>query len=249
MLLSIAARIEPELMRAVRLRVAPGLDVAAEVDLWFGDLVTHRGFGYVELNPALLEELRAELTDRLARAGEADPIHRLWPTFQGLRVGASPAMVAQETATWQAVSGRPDADVRIEEALRPALRALVEEEREAIARWFTEVWETLPERVRRSTTAWQLLTLSAVRLALDPPEPPQPLRLALADVAVIAEGLPKTRLHLGWDGPRLMLSDSPSTPDSSPSPSPTPTRASWNSSPPAPPGPSSSAGTRPSRNG
>ncbi|WP_330234869.1 FxSxx-COOH system tetratricopeptide repeat protein [Streptomyces sp. NBC_00566] len=211
-LLSIAARIEPELMRAVRLRVAPGLDVAAEVDLWFGDLVTHRGFGYVELNPALLEELRAELTDRLARAGEADPIHRLWPTFQGLRVGASPAMVAQETATWQAVSGRPDADVRIEEALRPALRALVEEEREAIARWFTEVWETLPERVRRSTTAWQLLTLSAVRLALDPPEPPQPLRLALADVAVIAEGLPKTRLHLGWDGPRLMLSDSPLDP-------------------------------------
>ncbi|MFF0386518.1 FxSxx-COOH system tetratricopeptide repeat protein [Streptomyces sp. NPDC004286] len=211
-LLSVAARIEPELMRAVRLRAAPGLDVAAEVDLWFGDLVTHRGFGYVELNPALLEELRAELTDRLAQARENDPVHRLWPTFQELRAGASPAMVAQETATWQAVSGRPDADVRIEEALRPALRALVEEEREAIARWFTEVWETLPDRVQRSTTAWQLLTLSAVRLTLDPPEPPPPLRLALADVAVIAEGLPTTRLHLGWDGPRLMLSDSPLDP-------------------------------------
>ena len=76
-LLSIAARIEPELMRAVRLRVAPGLDVAAEVDLWFGDLVTHGGFGYVVLNPQLLDELRAELAEKLRQAGEDDPIHRL----------------------------------------------------------------------------------------------------------------------------------------------------------------------------
>ncbi|MFD8804570.1 FxSxx-COOH system tetratricopeptide repeat protein [Streptomyces sp. NPDC059597] len=208
-LLSIAARIEPELMRAVRLRVAPGLDVSAEVDLWFGDLVTHPGFGYVVLNPGLLDELRAELTERLERAGEDDPVHRLWPTFQRVRAGASPAMRAQEAATWQAVSGRPDAAPLIEEALRPALRALVEEERDGVARWFTEAWETLPERVRRSTTAWQLLTLSAVRLSAEPPEGARPDRLALADVAVIARGLPTAALHLGWNGPVLTLSDSP----------------------------------------
>ncbi|MGV9339851.1 FxSxx-COOH system tetratricopeptide repeat protein [Streptomyces sp. NPDC003688] len=208
-LLSIAARIEPELMRAVRLRVAPGLDVSAEVDLWFGDLVTHPGFGHVVLNPALLADLRAELTERLARAGEDDPVHRLWPTFERVRAGASPAMRAQEAATWQAVSGRPDAAPLIEEALRPALRALVEEERDGVARWFTEAWETLPERVQRSTTAWQLLTLSAVRLATEPPEGARPDRLALADVAVIAHGLPTAALHLGWNGPVLTLSDSP----------------------------------------
>lgn len=213
MLLSIAARIDPELMRAVRLRAAPGLDVAAEVDLWFGDLVTHRGFGYVVLNPQLLGELRAELTEKLRQAGEGDPVHRLWPTFQKLRAGQSPAMVAQETAIWQAVSGHPEADRHIDETLQPALRALVEEEREGVATWFTEAWETFPERVQRSTTAWQLLTLSAVRLSHDPPTPPRPQRLMLADVAVIAEGLPKARLHLGWDGPRLMLSDTPLGPD------------------------------------
>ncbi|MEU6773755.1 FxSxx-COOH system tetratricopeptide repeat protein [Streptomyces sp. NPDC046759] len=208
-MLSIAARIEPELMRAVRLRAAPGLDVAAEVDLWFGDLVAHRGFGYVVLDPRQLGELRAELAARLRQAGANDPVHRLWPTFQQVRAGQSAALIAQETATWQAVSGHPDADRSIEETLRPALRALVEEQREAVARWFTDAWDTFPERVRRSTTAWQLLTLSAVRLSLDPPDPPRPLRLALADVAVIAEGLPKARLHLGWDGPRLLLSDAP----------------------------------------
>ncbi|MEV4037855.1 FxSxx-COOH system tetratricopeptide repeat protein [Streptomyces umbrinus] len=206
-LLSIAARIDPELMRAVRLRAAPGLDVAAETELWFGDLVAHRGYGYVVLDPDMLDELRAELTAKLQQAGQRDPVHRLWPTFRKQRLGQSPAMVAQETAVWQAVSGHPDAGQHIEETLQPALRSLVEEEREGVARWFTEAWETFPERVRRSTTAWQLVTLSAVRLSLPPPAPARPVRLELADVAVIAEGLPKTQLYLGWDGPRLMLSD------------------------------------------
>lgn len=194
-------------MRAVRLRAAPGLDVGAEVDLWFGDMVEHRGFGYIVLNTQLLGELRDELGERLRRAGEDDPIHRLWPTFQQMRVGHSPAMIVQETATWQAVSGAPDADQQIDESLQPALRALVEEEREGIARWFAGAWETLPGRVQRSTTAWQLWTLSAVRQSVDRPAPPRPPRLTLADVAVIADGLPKARLHLNWDGPRLMLSD------------------------------------------
>lgn len=172
MLLSIAARIDPELMRAVRLRAAPGLDVAAETELWFGDLVAHRGYGYVVLDPDMLDELRAELTAKLQQAGQRDPVHRLWPTFRKQRLGQSPAMVAQETAVWQAVSGHPDAGQHIEETLQPALRSLVEEEREGVARWFTEAWETFPERVRRSTTAWQLVTLSAVRLSL--PHPPRP---------------------------------------------------------------------------
>jgi tetratricopeptide (TPR) repeat protein len=212
-LLSIAARIEPELMRAVRLRAAPGLDVAAEVDFWFGGLVAHRGYGHVVLNPQLLGELRAELSAKLRRAAGGDPVHRLWPTFVELREGESPALIAQETANWRAVSGDPDADWQIDEALRPALRALVEEERDGIALWFTEAWETFPERVQRSATAWQLLTLSAARLDQDLPAGPRPQRLALGDAAVIAEGLPKAPLHLAWEGPRLRLSDVPFGPD------------------------------------
>ncbi|MFH8802019.1 FxSxx-COOH system tetratricopeptide repeat protein [Streptomyces sp. NPDC017936] len=213
-LLSIAARIEPELMRAVRLRAARGLDVAAEVDLWFGDLVEHRGFGFVVLDTGLLAELRAELGRRLQGAAEDDPIHHLWPTFQEVRAGQSPAMIAQETATWQAVSGGRGADQRIEESLQPALRALIEEGREGVARWFLGAWDSLPERVRRSTTAWQLLTLSAVRLAEDPPKAPRPQRLALSDVAVIAEGLPRVPLYLRWAEPRLVVGDSAPGPDS-----------------------------------
>jgi tetratricopeptide (TPR) repeat protein len=212
-LLSIAARIEPELMRAVRLRAARGLDVAAEADLWFGDLVEQRGFGYVVLNTRLLPELRAELGRRLRQAAEDDPIRHLWPTYQEVRAGQSPAMIAQETATWQAVSGGREADQQIEDSLQPALRALVEEDRGGVARWFLGAWDTLPERVQRSTTAWQLLTLSAVRLSTDSPKPPRPQRLSLADVSVVAEGLPQVPLYLSWAEPRLVLSDTDPGPD------------------------------------
>ncbi|MCX5521962.1 FxSxx-COOH system tetratricopeptide repeat protein [Streptomyces bobili] len=213
-LLSVAARIEPELMRAVRLRAARDLDVAAEVDLWFGDLVGQRGFGFVVLDPRQLPDLRAELGARLRRADEDDPIRHLWPTFLEVRAGQSPALVAQETATWQAVSGGLEADRRIEESLQPALRALVEEDgREGIARWFLGAWDTLPERVQRSTTAWQLFTLSAVKLAEAPPSTPRPPRLALSDVAVIAEGLPQVPLYLRWAEHRLLVSDGDLGPD------------------------------------
>ncbi|MQY13669.1 hypothetical protein SRB5_38190 [Streptomyces sp. RB5] len=206
-LLSVAARIEPELMRAVRITAAPGLDVAAEVDLWFGDLVEHRGYGYVELRADVLEPLRDTLRTRLREASDEDPIHRLWSVYQRVRSGQSPALRAQEYATWLDVSGGPEASELIEETLQPALRALMTEDREGVARWFTTAWDRLPDRVRRSTAAWQLMTLSSHRLAGEQPRLPRPARLALADVVAIAGNLPLARLHIRWSGDRLLMGD------------------------------------------
>ena len=39
---SLAARIEPELIRAIRLRLYPAVDVSAEIDLWISPLVQAR---------------------------------------------------------------------------------------------------------------------------------------------------------------------------------------------------------------
>src|SRR5262249_34970166 len=58
--LSIAVRIEPELIRAIRLAVLPYLDVAAESDLWFSDLVASRGPDSIVLKPEVLPGLRAQ---------------------------------------------------------------------------------------------------------------------------------------------------------------------------------------------
>src|SRR5262249_24520346 len=58
--LSVAVRIEPELIRAIRLAVLPYLDVAAESDLWFSDLVASRGPDSIVLKPEVLPGLRAQ---------------------------------------------------------------------------------------------------------------------------------------------------------------------------------------------
>ncbi|WP_251017219.1 FxSxx-COOH system tetratricopeptide repeat protein [Streptomyces sp. ISL-1] len=206
-LLSVATRIEPELMRAVRVSVAPLLDVSAETDLWFGDLVERRGFGYIVLRSDLLPQLRAELTERLKNSPTAAPLHGLWSVIERMHRNGSPALFAEELATWHAVSGGTEAEADIEHALRPALRALVEEAREGVARWFSGAWQRFPDPVRRTTTAWQLATVARARLAdaVLQPEPPQ--RLSVTDVGLIAALLPRTELHGRRVGPLLVLGE------------------------------------------
>lgn len=207
-LLSVAARIEPELMRAVRVTVAPLLDVSAETDLWFGDLVERRGFGYIVLRSDLLPQLRAELTERLKNSPTGAPLHRLWSVIERMHRNGSPALFAEERATWHAVSGvGTEAEADIEHALRPALRALVEEARDGVARWFSGAWQRLPEPVRRTTTAWQLATVARAQLADAVLQPQPPERLSVTDVGLIAALLPRAELRCRRVGPMLVLGE------------------------------------------
>ncbi|MEV6782992.1 FxSxx-COOH system tetratricopeptide repeat protein [Streptomyces sp. NPDC051098] len=206
-LLSVATRIEPELMRAVRVAVAPLLDVSAETDLWFGELVERRGFGCIVLRTDLLPELRAELTERLKNSPTGAPLHGLWSVIERLHRNGSPALFAEERATWHAVSGGTEAEADIEHALRPALRALVDEGRAGVARWFSGAWHRLPEPVRRTTTAWQLATVARARLGDAVLRPQTPERLSVTDVGLIAALLPRAELHGRRVGPLLVLGE------------------------------------------
>ncbi|MEE4424089.1 FxSxx-COOH system tetratricopeptide repeat protein [Streptomyces bugieae] len=205
-LLSIATRIEPELMRAVRLTVAPRLDVAAETDLWFGGLVDRRSFGSISLREDLLPSLREDLGRRLAAAPPQSALHGLGDVTERVHRDLSPALRAEERAVWLAVRGGPDAEAGIEDSLRPALRALLVEGRTGIARWFAGAWERLPEEVRRTPAAWQLAAVSAARLP-DGVPPPRPRRLTLHHVEIIAEHLPETLLHLVRTPTHLLLGE------------------------------------------
>ncbi|UIX30071.1 FxSxx-COOH system tetratricopeptide repeat protein [Streptomyces sp. GQFP] len=206
-LLSVASRIEPELMRAVRIAVAPLLDVSAEVDLWFGNLVERRGYGYVSLRADLLPSLRTELADRLAGSPSGAPVHRLWSVMERLHKDRSPALFAEEWATWLAIRDGADADLAIERALRPALRALVEQGRDGVARWFAGAWPRLPEPVRRTTTAWQLATVTSARLSGVILRPELPERLTVTDIGLIAARLPRVSLRVRRCGPDLLLGE------------------------------------------
>ncbi|WP_234354532.1 FxSxx-COOH system tetratricopeptide repeat protein [Streptomyces sp. NRRL WC-3618] len=206
-LLSVASRIEPELMRGVRIAVAPLLDVSAEVDLWFGDDVERRGYGYVSLRGDLLPSLRAELADRLAGSPSGAPVQRLWSVIERLHKDRSPALFAEERATWLAIRDGAGADLAIERVLRPALRALVEQGRDGVARWFAGAWPRLPEPVRRTTTAWQLATVTSARLPGVSLRPELPERLSVTDIGLIADRLPRAVLRVRRSGPDLLLGE------------------------------------------
>lgn len=154
--LSVAVRIEPELIRAVRLAVFPRFDVSAEADLWFSPLVRSRGPHGIVFDQDVVVGLRAELSSWLRSAPESDPVHALGEVLSSVHKRLSPALALEERVTWLAVNGQDDA---IDGELLPALKALVEENRGGIADWFTAAWHRLPPNVRQSVTAWKLAQL------------------------------------------------------------------------------------------
>ncbi|MER6915296.1 DNA/RNA helicase domain-containing protein [Streptomyces sp. NPDC000594] len=204
--LSVATRIEPELLRAVRVRLFPRLDVGDESDLWFGPWTAARTQGAIALRPGLLPELRAELAERLRHSPPDDPLWNLGELVSRTHAALSPALRLEERAVWADVCVRAGRAEALEEVLRPALRALVAEGRDGIADWLAGAWPRLPDAVRGTVTAWQLATVTAHRIPGHGPAVPEPPpALAPADVAVLADAVPQVPLTVARVGRRLRL--------------------------------------------
>lgn len=139
-LLSIAVRIEPELLRAVRLVLCPHLGVDAEVELWFGRWIGTKAGGWAALRPDALPELRAELTRRFRT--ETAAAQRVWDVVSAVHANSSTALVLEEYLAWLSV--QPDRADEIDGSLRPAVAAVVDEQRTGVLDWFTAAWKRLP---------------------------------------------------------------------------------------------------------
>lgn len=159
---STAVRIEPELLRVVRVRVEPILDVSAEADVWYGPWSLRNGGAYMALRPALLPPLRELLSTRLSGSGPKDPLRRIGDLIAQTHRGLSPVLALEERVTWAAVladAGLADLVVHtVDELMEPVLRAAVENpaRHAGLRRWFTGAEERLPERVRSSRNALRL---------------------------------------------------------------------------------------------
>jgi hypothetical protein len=193
--LSTAVRIEPELIRAVRLAVCPHLDAGAEADLWFSPWVAARTDEALTLRVQILPELRAELRAMLAASEPDAPVRSIGDLVARLHENTSPALALEERLCWADVIAdvveADDADA----LLQPALRALIEDGRTGIADWLAGAWSRLPASARETVTAWQLHTAAAHRqpdLELRPVAAPD--TVSTADVAVIAAALPDVEL-------------------------------------------------------
>lgn len=160
-LLSTAVRIEPELMRAVRITYLPHTDVGIESELWFSHWASSRSATSMALLPAVRDVLQRDLAERLARCREGDRLPGLGDTVERFHRHLSPLVRLEEKATWLSLGGDEAALARAERELRRALHALVEERRNGVADWLLSAWHRLPERLLRTVTGWQMGSLVA----------------------------------------------------------------------------------------
>lgn len=158
-----ATRIEPELMRAIRVAVRPDLTVSAEAALWFGPWSLRSTARYMALHHDLLRPLRDLLREELAQSTEDALVREAGDVIFRVHEHLSPTLALEEQVTWAAVCAdagfRPqEADADIDRLLERALRAAVQTpaRREGLQRWFVGAWQRFPDRVRQTPAALEL---------------------------------------------------------------------------------------------
>ena len=117
---SLAVRVEPHLLRRLRIDLCPGIDVGIEADLWFSDLVETIGPRYIMLDHDVVATLRHGLRDR---PGLLDRIARV---TREEHVDSPPSLRLEEQLNHLAVRGGPNLRTELNEALRPALRTIAD---------------------------------------------------------------------------------------------------------------------------
>ncbi|MFJ9940461.1 hypothetical protein [Streptomyces erythrochromogenes] len=193
-LLSLATRIEPELIRAIRRELLPDLGAVAEADLWFSSWIAARSPGVIAFSPEVLPMLR-ELLDR-----DLDAAHRAREIISELHRDISPALFLEEQLTWHSLFGSRQA---AETQLDTVLHALVNERRTGLAGWFGEAWQRLPEQARRLNAAWRMA--NTVRRHLPALDPGVPDELSVEDVSLIAAEVGETLLGLHRKNSDLLI--------------------------------------------
>jgi len=158
--LSLAVRIEAPLLRRARLGIAPDLDAGVESDLWFSLLVSSRSAEAIVLRRDVATVLRWELAEHL---GQLDTARRL---VLDAHRDESPEILLEEEVIFLGTKGGDDADERVAECLRPALKTLVEqpERGREIARWADRAVGGLPPAAKQNEAVRLLAYGAAARL-------------------------------------------------------------------------------------
>lgn len=157
-LASLAVRIEPELLRALRLLALPAADVAAETDLWWSELVEIRGTAAITLTPDAAAQLRTNLAQDRARLEHAYQILRQLHVQRDL-------LSLEEELIFRALAdaSMDDVEARLHEVLAAMISTPDVKLRDELAAWALRAGPHLPERARTTSAAW-LLLLEATHL-------------------------------------------------------------------------------------
>lgn len=186
---SLAARIEPQLLRRARLELLPHLPVSAEADLWFSALSEARSTRWLILQSAVADRLRSEL------ARDRKLFDRAWDVLRRVHENIAPAVALEEEVTYLALSpgsGSSIADA-IETKLTSVVHAIVAEQRTGLIDWVVRALPRLPDRARDSQGATMLsLVTSRALPSYLPVTQTMPSDPTLT--AIVARGLPRVDL-------------------------------------------------------
>jgi hypothetical protein len=199
---SLAVRVEPHLLRRLRLECAPEADVGSEADLWFSALVESRGTDAIVLDQHVGQLLREDVARR------PDVLETAIAVTEEAHQHAPAALRLEERIIALAARHGDRAVAEINSALEPAVRSLKDSDvrgRE-IARWWMRAAPRLDPIVWRCENAVALLIASSVLLRRNvlPSAPVPPGALATLGWALPA-GIPLDEIEAGvdLDGNRL----------------------------------------------
>lgn len=158
-IVSLATRIEPELLRQARLQLLHSVDSGAEADLWFSSLVESSTPVSLTLLPAVTDLLRRQLADSKESLDDA------WRVLKDVHENAPAAIKLEERVTWKTLSGDAESNADIEKELMSVVSAIVTQNRSGLARWALRAVPRFPEEARQTKAAQMLILTAAAHLS------------------------------------------------------------------------------------
>ncbi|HSK03492.1 MAG TPA: hypothetical protein VK932_19705 [Kofleriaceae bacterium] len=208
---ALAARVEPELLLALRLRCVPGADASVEADLWFGPLAGVRSPGVLALDGEIVTELRRgvalDLRGPMEAPGAREHVEAIAAVIARVHAGAPPLLRLEEELIAGLVLGRDPEELDLR--LRSVLGAMAHQHarRSSLASWAWAALPRLPLDHMVLPSAGALCVATGLTMQQPMPVPPRMVAGALACVpAELAEVTGHVELAVSRTGPWLVLS-------------------------------------------
>ena len=165
--LVLAVRIEPELLRDVRIALFPASHASLEANLYFSALISQRTPEWLSIDPPLAHALQKRLAARIRRGGKDEERVRCIRAMVERAHSAVPFEIArEEQIIWMSVKqagGKAEARRAVNEVLRDVLMRMLQGSSEAsvaLARWFAGAAKRMPP-LARETESFALLVFAS----------------------------------------------------------------------------------------
>jgi hypothetical protein len=197
-LASPACRIEPQLLRRLRLACLPEADVSIEQELWQSELIDGRG-KTITFRQGVARVLRGRL--RARRQVQPHMVGQARTVMTAVHAQLSPLLILEDELAWAEVF-QDDASIR--DGARTLLTSLLAR-RDGLDYWLGRAWSALPAGLKQLPEGRQLAQVAAARGARIDQDPGAP-----TPVASVAHVLPLVPVPLKLHGLRLEVNARPS---------------------------------------